>query len=237
MRSKRKYEAAGDAPPSFDALERFIGRAEGVVAKARPAIAAAAKTVDETAKAVYEAMRKVASLRSQYEVLSVMVDGQRTVMGAVRKFRNEQTPDKYAMAVVKTICTPSVRQWARRCLSLVKDGAAEADRLDGRIAKLSVRAKDGGNEGGNAETLLIALKRRRDAQRNRIALAVRKFLEVRQCVMMTLLGTTEQILKAAQGRVSALDLEAYAIGDVASQIDAAAAKAARNAVKTNRRRK
>lgn len=150
--------------------------------------------VDELIKV----QRAVDNVRSAQQSLFHAIDGK--VRDITTYYDAGVTPpDSFVGELYSAITNTSFRKWTREHIAVVKKAVAEKASVERKIAKLRDRAaleKPGTPEAAATAALLTRQRDVRDALASRIDFAVRKFLELRQCVLQGLIGSTEMLYAA-----------------------------------------
>ena len=155
-----------------------------------------------------EVQRGMESAKAICQALYRTIDGPCwEILATDPKYRTENFVQKLYDAMINT----SIRKWTRDHLKIVRE---TKDQLDGVVRKANKLKErfDADPHSEEAKATAILLKRMVDtrlALEHRIEFTVRKFLELRLCVLKTLIGTSETMFNAAEGILSKEMLEQF----------------------------
>lgn len=175
-------------------------------------IAAAMRSTFAKYKSLTENLREVQrgmeSAKTTCQVLYRTIDGPCwEILLTDPKYRT----DGFIQNLYDAMTNVSIRKWAREHVKLVKDMKDQLEGVSRKADKLKERF-DADPHSEEAKATAILLKRMVDtrlALEHRIEFTVRKFLELRLCVLKTLIGTSETMFNAAEGILSKEMLEQF----------------------------
>ena len=112
--------------------------------------------------------------------------------------------DWFVQKLYDTMTNVSIRKWTRDHVKLVKELKAQLEGVVRKAGKLQERF-DADPHSEEAKATAVLLKRMTDtriALEHRIEFTVRKFMELRLCVLKTLVGTADTLFCAAEGHLT-----------------------------------
>lgn len=134
--------------------------------------------------------------------------------------------DEFIERFYDAITNNSIRRWTRKNMEIIKATTEERESIRRKIGKLADRAK-----GDSIEAKTAAMKKREfisveAALSHRLAVILRKFLQLRQIVMKTLVGATESIYLALGDDIPCEIVKRYGTEEDSAELAAADQKAA-----------
>lgn len=119
--------------------------------------------------------------------------------------------DEFIQRLYDAMTNTSIRKWTRQHLALVKETQGQLESASRKAEKLRDRF-DANPSSPEAKATALLLKRMSDTKNalaHRVEFTVRKFLELRLCVLKTLTGTSEMMFGAADGILTKEMLEQF----------------------------
>lgn len=156
-----------------------------------------------------EVQRGMESAKAICQALYRTIDGPCwEILATDPKYRTDNFVQKLYDAMINT----SIRRWTRDHLKIVRE---TKDQLDGVVRKANKLKErfDADPHSEESKSTAILLKRMLDtrmALEHRIEFTVRKFLEIRLCIMKTLVGTSEMIFNAVGNLVDKTTMSDFA---------------------------
>ncbi len=139
--------------------------------------------------------RVVEDARSIHQSLYHAIDGK--VCDMLTYYNARVTPpNSFVGQLYSAITNTSVRKWTRQHVELVMKSVSEKESVERKIGKLRERAaleKPGTPEATATATMLARQCEARAVLARRIDFTVRKFLELRQCALQSLIGATNTL--------------------------------------------
>lgn len=155
-----------------------------------------------------DAQRRIESAKSVCQAVYRIVDGPCwEVLYAEPRYRT----DAFIQRMYDAMTNTSLRKWTRDHLRLLEETKGQLESVCRKAQKLKERF-DADPTSTEAKATAVLLKRMsdtRDALSHRMEFTVRKFLELRLCVLKSITGTSEMMFKAAEGVLTKEDLEKY----------------------------
>ena len=136
--------------------------------------------------------RQIESAKEISQALFRAIDGPCwEILAMDAKYRT----DDFVSAIFDAMTQTSIRRWTRKHLKLIKDAKSQLESVSRKVQKLKERfdADPMSEEGRTTALLLKRTSETKAALEHRIAYTVRKFLEIRLCLLKTLTGTTEMV--------------------------------------------
>ena len=155
-----------------------------------------------------EVQRGVESAKGICQAVYRIVDGPCwEVLSTEPRYRT----DEFIQRLYDAITNTSIRRWTREHLRLIEETKGQLESACRKAQKLKERfdADPTSTEAKATAVLLKRMSSTRDALSHRMEFTVKKFLELRLCVLKSITGTSEMMFRAAEGVLTKEDLEKY----------------------------
>ena len=190
---------------------------------------------DTSSKRIIAAQRQLAAADSLVRSMFRAVDGDCWEILSQHRRGDATSGEDFVDRLYYAMTQTSIRKWARKHVAVLWSVRDEIDGTSRKIKKLEerIQADPSSTESVVARSKLADARKTKAALEHRMSFTARKFLELRRCVLKSLVGASETILDAAGRYVVAEDIDKHSYdmrADLAS-LEAADAKARRRAVK------
>lgn len=137
---------------------------------------------------------KVRHMESAISALMVMVNGTTKELAVGKGGMSENV---FLCRLYEAVAQSSIRKWTRKHTALARSTAEQIAATDRKLVKMRKIAEGSTPEAETAKLMTKRLAETRAALGERMNLVVRKFLEMREAVLLTLAGTSDMMFCAA----------------------------------------